>query len=96
MGLALRDNARFCDGCGAAVNAPPERAEYKQVTVLFADVVESMRLVQRPLGWGCEAIDAGGGLRTKVGGWGCPGWSVYASGFVLMAAVGSVWSSIML
>ena len=70
------------DGCGAAVNAPPERAEYKQVTVLFADVVESMRLVQRPLGWGCEAIDAGGGLRTKVGGWGCPGWSVYASGFV--------------
>ncbi len=73
-----------------------ERAEYKQVRVLFADVVGSIRLVQRPLGWGREAIDAGGGLRTKVGGCGCPGWSVYAAGVVLMAAVGSVWWSIML
>jgi class 3 adenylate cyclase len=34
------ENARFCHGCGAPVTAA--RAEYKQVTVLFADVVHSM------------------------------------------------------
>lgn len=47
-GLALRDIARFCDGCGAPTH--PRRAyqaEYKQVTVLFADVVGSMRLAAR-------------------------------------------------
>jgi adenylate cyclase len=43
-GLGLRDGAKFCDGCGASVSSPPEQAEYKQVTVLFADVVGSMRL----------------------------------------------------
>jgi adenylate cyclase len=35
-------NARFCHGCGAAVAESPTPAEYKQVTVLFADVVHSM------------------------------------------------------
>lgn len=35
-------NARFCHGCGAAVSAADGQAEYKQVTVLFADVVRSM------------------------------------------------------
>ena len=34
--------ARFCDGCGAPVTRRDTRAEYKQVTVLFADVVHSM------------------------------------------------------
>ncbi|BBZ42095.1 ATP-binding protein [Mycobacterium conspicuum] len=43
-GLGLRDGARFCDGCGASVSAGREQAEYKQVTVLFADVVGSMQL----------------------------------------------------
>ena len=51
MGVALacatcgtepRLNAKFCDECGSAVNASPRVAEYKQVTVLFADVVHSM------------------------------------------------------
>lgn len=42
--LALRVEARFCDGCGAPVAASPEHAEYKQVTVLFADVVRSMEI----------------------------------------------------
>jgi adenylate cyclase len=37
-----RDGARFCDACGAAIRPTCERAEYKQVTVLFADVVRSM------------------------------------------------------
>jgi class 3 adenylate cyclase len=38
----LREGARFCDGCGAPVKNQDTRAEYKQVTVLFADVVHSM------------------------------------------------------
>jgi class 3 adenylate cyclase len=37
-------NARFCHGCGAPVNDADTHAEYKQVTVLFADVVHSMDL----------------------------------------------------
>jgi len=41
-GIELRDGARFCDGCGAPVTEQDTRAEYKQVTVLFADVVHSM------------------------------------------------------
>src|SRR5271154_3753438 len=36
------ENARFCHGCGAPVRDGDSRAEYKQVTVLFADVVHSM------------------------------------------------------
>ena len=36
-------NARFCHGCGAPVaETDTKPAEYKQVTVLFADVVQSM------------------------------------------------------
>ncbi|MGH3578137.1 MAG: adenylate/guanylate cyclase domain-containing protein, partial [Mycobacterium sp.] len=40
-GTELRENAKFCDECGAAVSSA-KPAEYKQVTVLFADVVHSM------------------------------------------------------
>ncbi|MGE5697079.1 MAG: adenylate/guanylate cyclase domain-containing protein [Candidatus Sericytochromatia bacterium] len=40
-GYALRENAKFCDECGARTQAAAP-AEYKQVTVLFADVVHSM------------------------------------------------------
>ncbi len=36
------ENPRFCHGCGAPVAAADTHAEYKQVTVLFADVVHSM------------------------------------------------------
>src|SRR5271154_4907630 len=36
------ENARFCHGCGSPVDEADTRAEYKQVTVLFADVVHSM------------------------------------------------------
>ena len=36
------ENARFCHGCGSPVAEPDTHAEYKQVTVLFADVVRSM------------------------------------------------------
>ncbi|MDT5150364.1 MAG: hypothetical protein QOI01_2097 [Mycobacterium sp.] len=40
----MRADARFCDGCGARILPECARAEYKQVTVLFADVVHSMDL----------------------------------------------------
>jgi class 3 adenylate cyclase len=41
-GIELRESARFCDGCGAPVTEQNTHAEYKQVTVLFADVARSM------------------------------------------------------
>ena len=41
-GTELPPNAKFCNECGAAVTQVSRPAEYKQVTVLFADVVRSM------------------------------------------------------
>jgi class 3 adenylate cyclase len=41
-GTELNENAKFCSECGAAVTSAAKPAEYKQVTVLFADVVHSM------------------------------------------------------
>ena len=41
-GAELQSTAKFCSECGAAVSAASKPAEYKQVTVLFADVVHSM------------------------------------------------------
>jgi class 3 adenylate cyclase len=41
-GTELPPNSKFCYECGAAVPAGTKPAEYKQVTVLFADVVHSM------------------------------------------------------
>ena len=34
--------AKFCCGCGTPLTQATQSAEYKQVTVLFADVVHSM------------------------------------------------------
>ena len=41
-GTELLANARFCHGCGSTIVGSETHAEYKQVTVLFADVVRSM------------------------------------------------------
>jgi class 3 adenylate cyclase len=41
-GTELSAKAKFCSECGAAVATATKPAEYKQVTVLFADVVHSM------------------------------------------------------
>ena len=41
-GTELPPNSKFCNECGAAVVTATASAEYKQVTVLFADVVHSM------------------------------------------------------
>ena len=41
-GIGLPLNSKFCNECGTAVSSAAKAAEYKQVTVLFADVVHSM------------------------------------------------------
>ncbi|OBH76977.1 cyclase [Mycobacterium scrofulaceum] len=41
-GTEFLENARFCHECGSPVAQPTAHAEYKQVSVLFADVVHSM------------------------------------------------------
>ena len=43
-GNDLRVKARFCDVCGSPVSPCSATSEHKQVTVLFADVVGSMKL----------------------------------------------------
>ncbi len=42
-----RDGALFCDTCGTRIAPTDARGEYKQVTVLFADVVGSMDIASR-------------------------------------------------
>src|SRR5271168_4469524 len=41
-GTELNEKAKFCSECGVPVTSAAKPAEYKQVTVLFADVVHSM------------------------------------------------------
>jgi class 3 adenylate cyclase len=41
-GTELPRDSRFCNKCGAPITPAATSAEYKQVTVLFADVVRSM------------------------------------------------------
>jgi class 3 adenylate cyclase len=43
-GAELRPTAKFCDECGSPTAESGTPAEYKQVTVLFADVVHSMHI----------------------------------------------------
>jgi len=43
-GAEVSPTAKFCSECGAPVSASMPAAEYKQVTVLFADVVHSMEI----------------------------------------------------
>ncbi|HET7665191.1 MAG TPA: adenylate/guanylate cyclase domain-containing protein, partial [Mycobacterium sp.] len=43
-GTDLSPNSKFCNECGAPVTQVSRSAHYKQVTVLFADVVRSMDL----------------------------------------------------
>jgi uncharacterized membrane protein YvbJ len=39
-GTELAANAKFCSQCGASITTATTPAEYKQVTVLFADTAE--------------------------------------------------------
>src|SRR6478609_839970 len=43
-GNSPRALARFCDACGSPIAPPQTALERKQITILFADVVESMSL----------------------------------------------------
>jgi adenylate cyclase len=43
-GTEFQQNAKFCHECGTSITAADQPAEYKQVTVLFADVVGSMHI----------------------------------------------------
>ena len=43
-GTELRHGARFCDACGTPAPEAGEQPEFKQVTVLFADVVNSLAI----------------------------------------------------
>jgi adenylate cyclase len=45
-GRDARQDARFCDACGSPITSAAITAEYKQVTVLFADVVHSMDIAK--------------------------------------------------
>jgi uncharacterized membrane protein YvbJ len=42
-GTGLAEGAKFCSECGAPAKAPSKAAEYKQVTVLFAELVIPQR-----------------------------------------------------
>jgi adenylate cyclase len=46
-GTDLPPNSKFCNECGAPVTQVSRSAEYKQVTVLFADVVHSMDIAAK-------------------------------------------------
>jgi class 3 adenylate cyclase len=61
-GTGLRENSKFCNECGAPVTQVSRSAEYKQVTVLFADVVHSIDIA--------AALDMGAVARghDRVGG----------------------------
>jgi class 3 adenylate cyclase len=43
-GTELPPDSRFCNKCGTLITQASRSAEYKQVTVLFADVVHSMHI----------------------------------------------------
>ena len=43
-GIELPPNSKFCNECGAPLTHATRSAEYKQVTVMFADVVHSMEI----------------------------------------------------
>ncbi len=45
-GTQLSPDSRFCNQCGTSVSPVARSAEYKQVTVLFADVVHSMDIAK--------------------------------------------------
>jgi class 3 adenylate cyclase len=78
-GIELPPNSKFCNECGAAVSAASKSAEYKQVTVLFADVVHSMdiaatvgaerlREIMAELVNRCSAVQRYGGTVDKFTG----------------------------
>src|SRR4051812_40402107 len=86
-GTVLRATAKFCDECGLSTAADP--AEYKQVTVLFADVVRSMDIaaaldVERLREIMTELVEQSAAVVQRYGG-----GSVDYTGDGLMAVFGA-------
>src|ERR1700733_12401466 len=72
-GTEPRQGARFCDGCGAPITAHDTHAEFKQVTVLFADVVHSMEIAaavgaERLRAIMADLVDRAAAVVTRDGG----------------------------
>src|ERR1700722_10336432 len=72
-GVELQSSAKFCSECGAAVSAASKPAEYKQVTVLFADVVRSMDIAsavgaERLREIMTDLVDISGAVVRRYGG----------------------------
>ena len=82
-GTGLRENAKFCDECGAQrCWSRLDAAEYKQVTVLFADVVRSMDIaaaldVERLREIMTELVERSAAVVQRYGG---GPWSTPATG----------------
>jgi class 3 adenylate cyclase len=69
----LRSSAKFCDECGSPIAVPGTPAEFKQVTVLFADVVGSMDIaaavgVERLREIMTELVERSGEVVRRYGG----------------------------
>uniref|UniRef100_UPI000564B513 adenylate/guanylate cyclase domain-containing protein n=1 Tax=Mycobacterium sp. URHB0044 TaxID=1380386 RepID=UPI000564B513 len=72
-GTGVRDNARFCDTCGSQLVPVDTAAKYKQVTVLFADVVRSMDVaaaldIERLREVMTEVVERSAAVITRYGG----------------------------
>jgi adenylate cyclase len=79
-GTGLREIAKFCDQCGTPITVVEEVAEYKHVTVLFADVVRSMDIaaavdterlrdiMSELLRWSTDVVTRYGGIVDKFTG----------------------------
>ena len=72
-GAQLSATAKFCGECGARLTPTTQSAEYKQVTVLFADVVRSMDIAaalgpERLREIMAELVDRAAGVVKRFGG----------------------------
>jgi adenylate cyclase len=72
-GTAVGTAAKFCSECGSPLARAAQSAEYKQVTVLFADVVRSMDIAaavgpERLREIMAELVDRAGSVVQRYGG----------------------------
>ena len=72
-GTELPPESRFCNKCGAPITPAATPAEYKQVTVLFADVVHSMDIAaavgaERLREIMAELVEAASAIVNRFGG----------------------------
>ena len=87
-GSGLRNDAKFCGECGAPAPSRADAPEYKQVTVLFADVVRSMEIaavldIERLRDVMSELLDRSAAVVRRYGG------TVESTGDGVMAIFGA-------